>query len=139
MIFNTLLPSCGALQLQQCIDCGHVNYPPRELCGACLSDNLQWQAVDDSGTILTQSELHYSLEPGYTAHLPLTISSIQLDCGPIALAHTASGCKTGERVSVKILRDTDNNRLLVAIPQQPNASHDVGAWLKTMGFQEITS
>ncbi|MEM8661158.1 MAG: hypothetical protein AAGF35_09760, partial [Pseudomonadota bacterium] len=108
-------------------------------CGTCLSDQLLWQEVDDSGTILTQSELHYSLEPGYAAHLPLTISSIQLDCGPIALAHTASGCKTGERVSVKIVRDADHNRLLAAIPQQPNASHDIGAWLETMGFQEIRS
>ncbi|MEM8564514.1 MAG: zinc ribbon domain-containing protein [Pseudomonadota bacterium] len=139
MIFDTRLPASGTLQLQQCVACRHVNYPPRDLCAACLTDTLQWQAVDDGGTVLSQSHLHYSLEPGYTERLPLAIVSIKLDCGPIALAHAAPGCGAGSRVRVKIVRDADHNHLLAAFVPQTKTDREREAWLSAMGFQEIRS
>ena len=34
----------GRLALQVCLDCGAVQYPPREVCRACLSHRLRLAA-----------------------------------------------------------------------------------------------
>ena len=50
----------GVLKLQHCSICDAVNYPPRELCRNCLSDNLLWKDTPPQGEILSVSELHHS-------------------------------------------------------------------------------
>src|SRR5271155_1214932 len=32
----------GRFELQVCLDCGAVQYPPREICRSCLSHRLAW-------------------------------------------------------------------------------------------------
>jgi uncharacterized OB-fold protein len=77
----------GALQLQRCHDCGSVNYPARELCGACLGERMQWETVDGAGTLLASSLLHHSLAPFFRARLPWRIGSVKLAAGPVAIVH----------------------------------------------------
>ena len=51
----------GRLALQQCTGCGTVQYPPRELCSACLADALEWRATDgEAGEVLATTLLHHS-------------------------------------------------------------------------------
>src|SRR5207253_611432 len=38
----TAAAALGRFELQQCRDCGTVQYPPREACQQCLSIHLQW-------------------------------------------------------------------------------------------------
>lgn len=113
--FQTGLPATGPLQLQVCGECGKVNYPSRELCGSCLADALQWRPVADSGVVQTLTELHYSLEPGYAAHLPWPIASVRLDCGPVAFAHLQPGLDLGTRVTLRIVADGNGNHMLAAL------------------------
>ena len=40
----TAAAALGRFELQQCADCGTVQYPPREACHVCLSARLPWKA-----------------------------------------------------------------------------------------------
>ena len=50
----------GILKLQHCEACGAVNYPSRELCRRCLSDDIRWRETPPEGKILSTSELFHS-------------------------------------------------------------------------------
>jgi hypothetical protein len=133
MRFDTGLPTGSGIQLQMqvCADCGHTNYPRRELCGDCLADALDWQPVDPNGTVQSLTELHYSLEDDYAAHLPWRVGSVKLDCGPVAFAHLAPGVESGQRVALCPFLDKYHNRMLVALgPDSP------AEWLEAINFRE---
>lgn len=78
-----------SLSLQHCGDCGQVQYPPRELCHACLGD-LVWRETSGTGVVSSRVDLHHSLWEFFkrhTAQQPWPIASVKLDCGPTVLAH----------------------------------------------------
>ena len=134
--FQTGLPAAGTLQLQRCGDCRQVSYPPRELCGSCLANALSWETVEDTGTVQTLTELHYSLEAQYAEQLPWAVASVKLDCGPIAFAHLQPGTDIGSRVTLRIARDAGDNHMLVALRENADQASN---WLASSGFQEEDS
>jgi uncharacterized OB-fold protein len=134
--FSTGLPDSSELMLQCCNQCRQINYPPRELCGNCLADSLQWQQVENTGSVQSVAQLHYSLEPEYAEHLPWTVANIKLDCGPVVLAHLQPDISAGTRVTLKIVRDNGSNRMLVATGDD---SKSASAWLQAVNFKEITA
>jgi len=138
-IFQTGLPTSSTLSLQQCSKCGQVNYPARELCGNCLADALQWRPVKDTGTVQSITELQYSLEQTYTAHLPWSIASIQLDCGPVVLAHLVPGIAIDSPVMLKVIQDEQGNRMLLALGSDDAARHCADSWLAEVQFREIST
>ena len=74
------------IRLQRCADCGAAQYPPREVCGACLSDRLDWETADClPGRVLARTVLHHSNEPRFRPRLPLTVGLVQFDAGPVAV------------------------------------------------------
>jgi len=135
--FHTGLPASATLILQRCGSCQRVNYPPRELCGHCLADDLHWQAVADGGVVQSLTLLNYSLEPDYAQHLPWTVASVLLDCGPIALAHLAPEIAIGARVRLRVIQDRAGNRMLAATGIDAAAQPGERAWLQSVGFREI--
>jgi len=138
--FDTRLPAPGPLRLQRCGACARVNYPPRELCGNCLAQQLRWETVSDTGTVLSHTELHHALEPYYRDHLPWRVASIALDCGPVALAHLQPGIDSGARVVVNIAGDRQGNRMLVARAGDPEQAGRATGWLHSVNFfTEVTS
>lgn len=137
-VFNTGLPESGALTLQCCPGCGQVNYPPRELCGHCLAADLQWRSVDDGGVVQATATLHYSLEEEYRQHLPWPVASVKLNCGPVVMAHLQPGVAPGIPVRVRVMRDTNGNRMLVAADESTNPG-ELSAWLQDIDFREISA
>ena len=135
--FSTGLPNATELTLQCCGQCQRVNYPPRELCGHCLADSLQWQRVDDTGVVQSVAQLHYSLEQEYADHLPWAVGSIKLSCGPVVLAHLQPDIICGATVKLKLVQDQAANRMLVAIGDDSASDERASAWLKTVNFEEI--
>ena len=133
--FDTGLPAAAGLVLPCCSHCGRVNYPPRELCGACLADELVWQEVDNLGVVQACTDLHYSLEPDYADHLPWRVASVVLACGPVVLAHLQSGIVEGTEVAVRIVEDRHGNRMLVAV-EPSGAGAD---WLASIQFKECSA
>lgn len=123
--FDTWLPAGddGTLALQRCGECAEVSYPPRELCGACLADALEWAPVDTAGRLLATIDVHHSLEPYYAARLPWRVGSVQLACGPTVIAHLAPEIDApGTTVQVVTVTDPAGNRVLVAA----GADRDLG-------------
>jgi len=47
----------GQFELQQCDECGRVQYPPREMCDGCLSNDLTWTEQDGAGEVLSETVL----------------------------------------------------------------------------------
>lgn len=137
-VFSTGLPATGALTLLRCEQCGHINYPPRELCGHCLADALEWQAVPATGVIQSLVQLHYSLEPVYAAHLPWSVASVKLDCGPVVLAHLPPGLEPDARVNLRPIEDRAGNRMLLAAAADGAHATETAEWLASVNFKEVS-
>ena len=55
----------GMLALQRCTSCGAAQYPPRDVCRVCLSDELAWTETPDApGTVLATCEVRHSVLDG---------------------------------------------------------------------------
>ena len=90
----------GGLALPVCLACSTVQYPLREVCVSCLSDELSWQQVDSMGQVLASTSAHYSLDEAFRGRLPVCTSSVKLDCGPVVIAFSDSQLPVGKRVSI---------------------------------------
>ncbi|MEP1470930.1 MAG: zinc ribbon domain-containing protein [Halieaceae bacterium] len=126
----------AALSLQHCGDCGQVQYPPRELCHACLGD-LVWRETSGSGVVSSRVDLHHSLWEFFkrhTAQQPWPIASIKLDCGPTVLAHVdldsfgaagANDVAAGTPVQVFSHSDCSQQAILIMVAaSEPIATAD---------------
>ena len=101
--------------LQRCTSCGTVQYPPRELCAACLSDALQWlDAATQAGVVLATTSLHHSHDGAFRASLPLQVALVHLDAGPTAICFLAGKLTPGSHVRITAQRDTAGRLILSA-------------------------
>ena len=106
----------GKLALQRCADCDAIQYPPRELCAACLSDRLEWRVSDrGAGEVLATTTLHHSHDQAFRARLPLAIALVRLDRGPTIVCF-ASDAAPGQRVHVTAALDAEGRPVLTACP-----------------------
>lgn len=94
------------LSLPVCPACSTVQYPIREVCVDCLSDELEWQQVNNTGEVLATTVQHYTLDEKFNSQLPLYIASVKLDSGPVAIVFADPELKAGQKVSV-VNRKTD--------------------------------
>lgn len=136
-VFATGLPATGSLTLQCCDRCQQVNYPARELCGNCLANDLHWRPVAATGTLQSQVQLHYSLEPAFAENLPWAVASVRLDCGPVVLAHLQPGPASGDPVTIRVIRDRDGNYMLAALGTDQASRQAAASWLASIDFEEV--
>jgi uncharacterized OB-fold protein len=107
----------GRLALQRCTACGSTQYPPRELCAACLAERLEWHVADaEGGQVLANTVLHHSHEPAFRNALPLNIGLVHLDTGPIVVCFLTAGCDAGTRVQITARSDIAGRAVLTARP-----------------------
>lgn len=90
----------GGLTLPVCRKCSTVQYPLREVCVQCLSDELEWAQVDNTGQVLATTVLRYSLEEKFKSQLPLHVVSVKLASGPVMMAFGDSALVAGQKVSI---------------------------------------
>jgi uncharacterized OB-fold protein len=89
------------IRLQRCVACGAAQYPPREVCGACLSDRLDWENAESvRGRVVARTKLHHSNELRFRARLPLTCGLVRFDAGPVAVCFLADTAEPGDDVRV---------------------------------------
>ncbi|EED36395.1 short-chain dehydrogenase family protein [Luminiphilus syltensis NOR5-1B] len=106
-----------ALSMPVCDTCGHVQYPPTELCGECLADTLVFRETDTQGTLLAKTELHHSVWEFFKRRMskaPWPMGSVKLDAGPVVLAHLADNTLAPGQ-SVQVFSHTDASRSSVLI------------------------
>jgi uncharacterized OB-fold protein len=107
----------GMLALQRCVACGQVQYPPRELCGRCLADRLEWRMTDaEAGEVIANTVLHHSHEAEFRDALPLRVGLVRLDPGPTVVCFLTEGCGVGMRVRITARNDAAGRAVLTATP-----------------------
>jgi NAD(P)-dependent dehydrogenase (short-subunit alcohol dehydrogenase family)/uncharacterized OB-fold protein len=111
----------GEFALQVCRHCHLVQYPPRDLCGNCLSPDLAWQAVDAGGTLIAATDIAVSSENYFRERAPWRTGIVAMDCGPSVLAHLHGGCQSEGRVRLSLKLDRWGRGVMVALPAQETA------------------
>src|SRR6185503_10219789 len=106
----------GLTELQQCRDCGAVQYPPREACQKCLSILLDWKPQPEGGELLAQTVLHHSNDLFFRERLPWRLGLVRLDCGPIVVAHLHESAT--QRVRVRAALDRAGQAVIAALPDK---------------------
>lgn len=122
----TAAAAAGRFELQACADCGAVQYPPREVCRNCLSEHLEWRAVDPAGTLLASTTLHHSNDLYFRERLPWRIGTVRMAAGPSVIAHVHGDCRDGEQVRLSLKLDRSGQAVMIALPVQatPNMEDD---------------
>jgi uncharacterized OB-fold protein len=108
----------GQLEMQKCVACGVVQWPPRDVCGACLADALEWRETAQGAVVLAATTLHASMEDFFRARLPWRVGTVRLDAGPVAYAHLHRDVGEGDAVRIEAHRDFKGRGVLVAAPLQ---------------------
>lgn len=70
------------LRVQRCDDCGHPQFPPRQMCPVCQSTALSWQKVSGHGHIWSFVVPHPPLLPAYAELAPYNVIVVALDEDP---------------------------------------------------------
>jgi NAD(P)-dependent dehydrogenase (short-subunit alcohol dehydrogenase family)/uncharacterized OB-fold protein len=113
----TAAAALGRFELQQCKDCGAVQYPPREACQHCLSTKLIWQRQGGEGELLSDTLLHHSNDLFFRERLPWRLGLVKLACGPTVVAHLhAAIAPPPTKVHVSAKLDRAGQAVLVALP-----------------------
>jgi len=123
----TAAAALGRFELQQCRDCGDVQYPPREACQRCLSTNIHWKPQTGDGELLAETVLHHSNDLFFRERLPWRLGLVKLDSGPTVVTHLHGSVKTApEKVKVRAMLDRAGQAVLVALPEKetPNMADD---------------
>ncbi|WP_062785846.1 SDR family oxidoreductase [Novosphingobium capsulatum] len=110
----------GRFVLQACTVCGTATYPPRDACPRCWG-TLAWHDQPTGGRVLANTVIRVSTDPYFRDRLPWHMGSIQLDAGPVVLAHLARGLEPGARVTMRLMLDRGGNAALFALPS--DAAH----------------
>jgi NAD(P)-dependent dehydrogenase (short-subunit alcohol dehydrogenase family)/uncharacterized OB-fold protein len=116
----TAAAAMGRFELQQCKDCGMVQYPPREACQKCLSVKLIWKNLPDGGELLARTVLHHSNDLFFRERLPWRLGLVKLDCGPTVVAHLHES--VDRKVKVRAMLDRAGQAVLAALPDMGNAT-----------------
>jgi NAD(P)-dependent dehydrogenase (short-subunit alcohol dehydrogenase family)/uncharacterized OB-fold protein len=119
----TAAAALGRFELQQCRDCGTVQYPPREACQQCLSVHLPWNPQPAEGELLSSTVLHHSNDLFFRERLPWRLGLVRLDCGPTVVAHLHGGVPPAPaRVRAAARLDRAGQAVLVALPEKETSN-----------------
>jgi NAD(P)-dependent dehydrogenase (short-subunit alcohol dehydrogenase family)/uncharacterized OB-fold protein len=115
----TAAAALGRFELQQCRDCGTVQYPPREACQTCLSVRLDWRPQPGGGELLAQTVLHHSNDLFFRERLPWRLGLVKLDCGPTLVSHLHAEIEGAPaRVRIRAMLDRAGQAVIVALPDK---------------------
>jgi hypothetical protein len=82
--------------------------------------------MPEGGRLLTESTLRTSFNAYFRERMPWRIGTIQLDAGPVVLAHVHGDVAERARVRMIARTDTSGQGVLMALPEQetPNMADD---------------
>ncbi len=117
----------GRFELQVCEACGAVQYPAREVCRRCLSDQLVWRPQDGRGELISETTSRASQELYFRERLPWRLGMVRLAAGPTVVAHVHADCPAAPcAVRVTAVLDRAGQATLVAVPPKgrPDLNED---------------
>ena len=68
----------GELRVQRCEACGAKQFPPRAVCLACRSTDLDWAVAPPRGTIHSFTIVHRAPTEAFKARAPYAIALVDL-------------------------------------------------------------
>lgn len=128
----TVAAAEGRFMLQHCTECGAIQYPPRDACNRCLSIELRWRDTDPNGTVLAETSIQTSPDPYFRERMPWRIGSVQLDAGPVALAHLHGDVKRGDDVMLTLKLDRASQGVVVALPKERTEAMEDDRLMRTV-------
>ena len=94
------------LEIQRCRACGYYNHPPRPLCDACGSEDLEFEPVSGRGTIYSYTIMRQRNVKGFEDDVPYVNVIVELGEQPMLFMITympgskADKVRIGQRVQV---------------------------------------
>src|SRR5689334_5167834 len=88
------------LVVQRCAICSYYNHPPRNVCDACLSQELGFEPVSGRGQIHTFTVMYQRDVPGFESEAPFINVVVELEEQPMLLM--VSNLPISERERVRI-------------------------------------
>ena len=70
------------LRLQECGDCGALDFMPRHMCPKCWSPNRKWREASGKGTVHSFSIVRRASSPAFASRVPYVVALIDLEEGP---------------------------------------------------------
>jgi uncharacterized OB-fold protein len=108
--------AAGEVAMQRCTACGTLQYPPREMCAACLADALAWERkAEVAGEMLAGTMLHHSFDVAFAGRMPVRVGLVRIAGGPTAVCFLDAGCKAGHAVRVRAHADASGRAVLTAV------------------------
>ena len=104
----------GKFILQECVECGMVQYPPRDACHHCLGESMAWGEVDPAGTLIAETFIHSSNEPYFRERLPWRTGIVASPMGISVVCHVLPSCSVGEPVTMSLRFDEAGCAVVVA-------------------------
>ena len=83
----------GELRLQRCRDCGEIYFPPRPVCPACSSRNVEVFRASGKGK-LHSYVINHRQHPSFAS--PYSIALVRLEEGPTMLSNIVECEQTPE-------------------------------------------
>jgi NAD(P)-dependent dehydrogenase (short-subunit alcohol dehydrogenase family)/uncharacterized OB-fold protein len=117
----------GRFALQVCERCETTQYPPSEVCRACLSESLRWRDQDGAGELISQTLLRHSHDLYFRERVPWRLGMVKLDAGPTVVVHLHGDvAEPPARVRVGARLDKAGMAVLVGFPEKdvPNMADD---------------
>jgi NAD(P)-dependent dehydrogenase (short-subunit alcohol dehydrogenase family)/uncharacterized OB-fold protein len=113
----------GRLELQRCGACSAVQYPPREACVRCLSQELEWTVMSGQGELLSETTLRHSQELFFRERVPWRLGLVRLAEGVSLVVHVDERCGPApSAVRVEAALDRAGQAVLVAKPEGGGAA-----------------
>jgi len=113
----------GQFELQQCDECGRVQYPPREMCDGCLSNDLTWTPQSGAGEVLSETVLQHSHDLFFRERVPWRLGLVRLKAGPTVVAHMHGDAGApGTEVKIGARLDRAGRGVLIAFPNEEVAN-----------------
>jgi len=70
------------LRVQRCISCGHMQFPPEELCKRCHAWDPGWTAVAPRGRLTSWTRIWHPVHPALVDHGPYLAVVVTLEDAP---------------------------------------------------------
>lgn len=85
----------GELSIQRCTNCYKLRHYPSVLCPHCYSSEQDWIIASGRGQLHSWTVTHHAFHPAFTAHLPYTLVTVDLEEGVRALGLLDEGMEKG--------------------------------------------
>ena len=92
----------GQMEVQRCLTCAHVRFPPNKMCPQCHGVDYAWLPVSGTGTLWSHTTVRVPPSPELAAEVPYRLGVVELAEGPMVLGRVTNlpGDETGDREPV---------------------------------------